>query len=272
MPGASRSLWATFSRLCSIRTRIMRLRHRGQVLVLQVAGRHARAPSRPLPPRLIRSPPAKTSISWRLALLRDVPHDEVPRQADALHRHAQPAGQLHVQHRQRDGQALAVVDHLGQVAVGAVVVVAAAAVKALLAEQEAIQRRQLLLLRRPGRQAAASPCGHALDLVAVGVHVQLVVVQPGDQQGRMDEIDVRILGLEQRAPGRRAPRADAGPAPVAAAAPPAAPAAGPPRAGRPAWPACRPAASSADSRPRPAVGAMPASALRDLPPAARRRR
>ena len=86
------------------------------------------------------------------------------------------AGELHVDHRQRDRQSLAVIDHAAQVAVGPVIVVGAAAVKAVVLEQMVVERRELLRLRRIALELAFNLLRHSLDVPNVGFDVEVFFV------------------------------------------------------------------------------------------------
>ena len=183
MPSRSFSRPAMLIRLCSMRSRIAFL----------VAAARSLRPAR-WPVILRTRSAASSSLSGlaalvdvdelRLALRRLVAHDEVPRQADADHLQVQPPRQLHVQHRQRDRHALAVVDHLVEIAVGAGVVVVPAAVEAALLEQEAVERVEASVAASASLgSSSATVAGQAVDLAAVGLDVQLLVVELGDQQG-----------------------------------------------------------------------------------------
>ena len=125
---------------------------------------------------------------------------------------------------------------------------------------------ELRLLVGVLRQAGGDLRGHALDLLAVGLDVQLVVVQPGDQQGGVEQVDVLVLAAAAPCASSACTLlADGPPGPARGAGPPAAPAAGPARAARVTLagavgqPARRPvSAASGPSR----RGRRPASSMR----------
>ena len=112
--------------------------------------------------------------------------DEMARQPQPYDVDSDVPGQLHVQQRQRDRQSFAVVDHFVQVTVRAVVIVAAAAVKAVFLEQILAKRCQLHLRRGVRGQLIGDFAGHVTQFVHVGVDVEFLVVESGDQQSRSD--------------------------------------------------------------------------------------
>src|SRR5438477_12105018 len=71
----------------------------------------------------------------RLPIDRNMSHDKMRRQSDALDFQPQSLAQFHIQQRQCNRQPLAVVDHAAEIAVGPMVVISATAVKAVVMEK-----------------------------------------------------------------------------------------------------------------------------------------
>src|SRR5207249_5442396 len=86
-----------------------------------------------------------------------------------------------------------------EVTVVAGVVIGPAAVIAALLEEKAIQRFQTLLRRRVLGEQRGSRAGQAFDFSAVGRYVQLFIVELGDQQGGVQEVDFGVRTFDRAA-------------------------------------------------------------------------
>ena len=116
-----------------------------------------------------------------LTLSRHMPHHEMPWQTDAFDVQTQLATKFHVQNRQCDGQPFAIVDHAMQVAVGGVIVLGAAAMKALLLVKVSIEGNQLFGFGRVILERLAKVICHALDDRFISRHVDIFIVQTGQE-------------------------------------------------------------------------------------------
>ena len=128
-----------------------------------------------------------------LSVSGDVLDDEMSWQTDTRDTETDFARQLDVDQRQRNGQAFAIVEHFVHITVRAVVVVGATAMKAVILEQELVKRLQLLGVACSGRSLGLQFGGQSAELVAIDVDVELVSVQLGDQESRMEQVDIGIL-------------------------------------------------------------------------------
>ena len=91
-------------------------------------------------------------------------HQEMPGEGHALGLQAHLGGDLDVQHRQRDGDAAACLQHLVQVAVAPVVVVVDVAGEAQFMEEVGVQKAQALQCAGVAGQAPAQALGEHVDL------------------------------------------------------------------------------------------------------------
>ena len=96
----------------------------------------------------------------------------MPRERHALEGQADAPPDLHVEHRQRDGDPGAPVDDLVQVRVARIVVVVRVAAKAQVVEQEFVQRDDAVFGRRIVRETRAQLLREALELADIAVDIQ----------------------------------------------------------------------------------------------------
>ncbi len=112
---------------------------------------------------------------------------EVPGQAESVQFGSHPASQLHHQQGEGDGNAFPIVDHLVEVAIGPAVVVQAAPVEAVVVEQIGADRPDFPIVGGLLGQGGGNLPRHAFDLLEVGLHVDLGVVQPGEEKGGAEQ-------------------------------------------------------------------------------------
>ena len=108
------------------------------------------------------------------------PHDEVSGQPDALGGEPQATANLHVDHRQGDGDAKLAVHHLAQVAVAWVVVVVLVACKAATLEQIVAHRVGKVSDVGAGGRGHMNVRRHGIQRVQIALHVYIRVSLSAD--------------------------------------------------------------------------------------------
>src|SRR5579863_10505955 len=118
----------------------------------------------------------------------------MPRKSDAHHRQPETARNLHVDQRQRDGDAFFAIEYIIQEAVAWIVVFLLIAGEHLLLEQVRVQSLDI----RQGRSASAEGHfgSHPVKATKLGGHVKIRVLGVFNNERATTEIGLVVLALE----------------------------------------------------------------------------
>ena len=123
--------------------------------------------------------------------------DEMPREADAEHRHRQAARDFHVHHRERDGNADAALEHLVQATVAGIEEIVFIAVKAEFAEEVALRGLDEIAAVVEIAQAVAQLRGQFVQAVEPGLGFEAGRVDGGQLQRGVVEASLGGIFFEQ---------------------------------------------------------------------------